>query len=62
MFVKIHDCCIINTDHVVWVDVAEDNKMTVKLTDGSEHVVQEDKFSTAMSIINRGAENATYIK
>ena len=62
MFIKIHDCCIINTDHVVWVDVAEDNKMTVKMTDGLEHVVKEDKFSSAMGIINQGAKNASYIK
>lgn len=61
MFVKIHDCCIINTDHVVWVDVAE-GKATVKMSDGSEHVVASDKFQEAMNTINNVAKSAAFGK
>lgn len=59
MFVKINDCCIVNTDNIVWIDV-NDEKTTVKMTDGTEHAVASDKFQEAMNIINHVAMNASF--
>ena len=61
MFVKANDCAIVNTDHIVWVDVDGD-KMTVKLSDGTEHSVDAEKMQKAFGIINKGAEMASIAK
>lgn len=56
MFVKINECCIINTDHVVWIDVAEETAI-IHMSDDTEHLVGTDKkLNQAMNIINLKAK------
>ena len=61
MFVKANDSCIINTAYIVLVDVDGD-KMTVKLSDGTEHSVDAEKMQKVFGIINKGAEMASIAK
>lgn len=61
MFVKANDCAIVNTDHIVWVDV-HDEHMTCKMSDGTEHSVDTEKMQKAFGIINKGAKNNSIVK
>jgi len=62
MFVKVNDSCLVNTAQIVWIDTSAENWI-VKLTDGSEHVVSDqDKFHTALGIINAGIKNNSFVK
>lgn len=49
MFVKVNESCMVNTDHIRWIDTSADN-MVVHVADGSEHIVSDqDKFKTALA-------------
>lgn len=41
MFIKINNSCIVNTDNIVWIDV-NNEKMVVKMSDGSEHATNSN--------------------
>ena len=51
MFVKINNSCIVNTDNIVWIDV-NNEKMVVKMSDGSEHATNSNQLNQFLEIIN----------
>lgn len=59
MFVRINDDAIINTDHVSWIDTSS-KKSVVMMADGTEHMVETDKFDKAIQIINLATNSVAY--
>lgn len=51
MFIRADQNTIINTDYIVTVTV-EGNKLTAKMTDGTEVEVDNGKLTDAIRIIN----------
>lgn len=64
MFIQVNENCIVNINEIVWIDV-NDGKMTIKLTDGSEHSVSSENIEQMkhyMKVINKGIEMMQYTK
>lgn len=57
MFVEINDCVTVNTDHIVWIKKVSENKLNIKLTDGTEHTVTDTKtWHCAMTLLQHHFE------
>lgn len=52
MLIKINNSCVINADNIVWINI-NNEKMTIKLTDGTEHEAESNLLNKLLEIINK---------
>lgn len=52
MLIKINNSCVINADNIVWINI-NNEKMTIKLTDGTEHEAEANLLNKLLEIINK---------
>lgn len=56
MFVRINENVIVNTNNIVWIDCGKEDTWYVKMTDNTEHTVQDmflDKLKEALKKVNK---------